>query len=428
MSPSRTVHPRSVDDVCSLVGEATADGLRVKAPGAGHSFSPIALTDGVMVSTARLNDVVSVDPTSGRVTVEAGTTFRRLNPILHACGLALPNLADIDGQTIAGAIATGTHGTGGRRQGIAAAVTDLDIVLPDGSLISCSTDHDPDLFAAARVGLGAVGIVARVTIRCVPAFLLHAMETAMPLDVVMDNLEDLVDDNDHFAFCWFPHTSVTRTRRHNRVPDGTSPEPLSSARAWLDDELLATSAFGLVNIVSNRHRSWVPRINQLAARAQRHREYIDDSYRVFGSSPGVPFREMEWAVPRERLPDVLAQIRSWLSRGRAPVSFPIEVRFCGSDDIWMSTAFERESAYIAVRQYAAMEYEPYFSAVETIASAAEGRPHWGTIHHLGVDELRPRYPRFGDFLTVRRRVDPDGVFTNPHLDRVLGPASDGRAR
>jgi FAD-linked oxidoreductase len=426
MTPRRTVHPRSVDDLQSVVAEATAEGLRVKAPGAGHSFTPIAVTDGVMVSSARLNDVVSVDAATGLVTVEAGMTLRRLNPILHSYGLALPNLGDIDGQTIAGAIATGTHGTGIRRQGIAAAVTALDIVLADGSLVSCSERDEPALFAAGRVGLGAVGVVGRVTLQCVPAFLLHAIEAPMPLDLVLDNLDDLVDDNDHFEFYWFPHTTLTSTRRNNRVPAETPREPLSRTRAWVDDGLLANTVFGWVNRVATRHRSWVPRINQVSARALTRREYIDDSYRVFVSPRRVPFREMEWAVPRDRIRDVLGRVRRWLDRARMTVSFPIEVRFSGSDDIWMSTGFERENAYIAVHQYVAMEYEPYFSAVEAIASAEGGRPHWGKIHHLGAGDLRPRYPRFDDFLDVRARVDPGGAFSNPYLDRVLGRAESPR--
>jgi L-gulono-1,4-lactone dehydrogenase len=426
MSPVRTVHPRSVGDLRSVVAEATAEGLRVKAPGSGHSFTPIALTDGVMVSLARLNAVVSVEPGSGLVTVEPGITLHRLNPILHSYGLALPNLGDIDGQTIAGAIATGTHGTGIRRQGIAAAVTALDLVLPDGSLVSCSDQEEPALFAAARVGLGAVGVIGGVTLQCAPAFLLQAIEEPMPLDLVLDNLDDLVEDNDHFEFYWFPHTTLTSTKRNNRVPAETAREPLSRPRAWVDDELLANTVFGWVNQVATRHRSWVPRMNRVAARALTQREYIDDSYRVFVSPRRIPFREMEWAVPLDRVRDVLGQVRSWLDRGRTTVSFPIEVRFSGGDDIWMSPAFERESAYIAVHQYVAMEYEPYFSAVETIASAAGGRPHWGKIHHLGADDLRPRYPRFDDFRAVRARVDPGGAFSNPYLDRILGPPESAR--
>jgi FAD-linked oxidoreductase len=420
-TPVRVARPRSVDELCAVVAEATQQGIRMKVPGNGHSFTPIALTDGVLIAPHRLDDVTSIDESTGLVTVEGGMPFYRLNRILDEHGLALPNLGDIDQQTIAGAISTGTHGTGIRRQGIAAAVEGLDLVLPNGSLISCSANEGQELFAAARVGLGAVGVIARVTLRCVPAFLLHAMEGPMPLDVVLGNIHDLVEHNDHIEFYWFPHTSTTSVKRNNRVPAGTSRDPLPKARAWIDDQLLSNKAFGALNKVVAHHRSWIPRMNQVSARALTAREYIDDSYRVFISPRRVRFRETEWAVPRDRLVDVLLDIESWIDAGNDTISFPVEVRFAAGDDIWLSTGYHRDNAYIAVQHYEAIDYEPYFRAVQDIAAAAGGRPHWGKLHFFDAETLRPLYPRFDDFLAIRRHVDPSGSFTNDYLDRVLGP-------
>jgi FAD-linked oxidoreductase len=417
----RVDRPRSIDELCAIVSEATGQGLRVKVPGSGHSFTPIAVTDGVLIAPQRLDDVCSIDESTGLVTVESGIPLYRLNRILDEHGLALPSLGDIDWQTIAGAISTGTHGTGIRRQGIAAAVEGLDLVRPTGSLVSCSANESPELFGAARVGLGAIGIIARVTLRCVPAFLLHAMEGPMPLDIVLGNIDDLVEYNDHFEFSWFPHTSTTSVKRNNRVPAGTSRDPLPKARAWIDDELLSNKALGALNKVVSHHRSWIPRLNQVSSRALTAREYIDDSYRVFVSPRRVRLRETEWAVPRDRLVNVLLDIKSWIDAGNDTISFPVEIRFAAGDDIWLSTGYHRDNAYIAVHHYEAIDYQPYFRAVQDIAAAAGGRPHWGKLHFLDVEALRPRYPRFDDFLAIRRQVDPCGSFTNDYLDRVLGP-------
>jgi L-gulono-1,4-lactone dehydrogenase len=417
------VHPRSVDDLCSVVAEATEQGLRVKAHGSGHSFTPIACTDGVLIRPTRLDDVHCIDESTGPVTIEAGMRLYQLNRILREHRLALPNLGDIDRQTIAGAISTGTHGTGARYQGLAAAVIGLELVMPDGSLVPCSATEHPELFAAARVGLGAVGIIARVTLQCVPALLLHAMEGPMPLDVVLDNIDELVDGNDHFEFYWFPHTSMTLVKRNNRVPRGTEREPLSRARSWFDDDLLSNKVFGALNKLVTHRRSWTPMVNQVAARALTAREYIDHSDRVFVSPRNVRFREAEWAVPRGRVVDVLLAIKSWVDAGNDTISFPVEVRFSAGDDIWLSTGYHRDNAYVAVHHYEHIEYDAYFRAVQEIAADADGRPHWGKVHYLDAETLRPRYPRFDDFVAVRNQVDPHGAFTNDHLDHILGPPS-----
>ncbi|HEY6738346.1 MAG TPA: D-arabinono-1,4-lactone oxidase, partial [Actinopolymorphaceae bacterium] len=316
---------------------------------------------------------------------------------------------------------TGTHGTGLGFGGLAAQVHGLELVLADGSIVRCGPDTRPDLFAAARVGLGALGVITAVTLRCEPAYALHAVERPMPLDQVLGDLDRLVADNDHFEFYWFPHTARTLTKSNNRVPDGTDARPLSPLRAWLDDHFLSNSVFEYTNRLCTVLPSLTPLTNGIATRALAAREYIDRSYRVFCSPRRVVFRETEWALPRAALPDVLRELDRWIERTGARVSFPVEVRFAPADDIWLSTAHGRETAYVAVHQYHRVPYERYFRAVEAIALDAGGRPHWGKLHWCDAERLRKLYARFDDFRAVRDDVDPERVFANPYLGRVLGP-------
>ncbi len=392
----------------------------MKAVGRGHSFNDIALTDGVLISLDGLRGVREVDRSTGRVTVGAGTPLHELNEWLAVEGLALRNLGDIDRQTVAGAISTGTHGTGLQFGGLATQVVGLDLVLADGSTVTCSSAQQPDLFAAARVGLGALGVIASATLACVEAFALHAVETPMALDEVLERLDELAATNEHFEFYWFPHTGGTLSKRNNRVTPGSSPGPLRPLRRFFYDEVLSNGIFELTNRLGSLARRTIPPVNRLATRLLPRREYVDASYRVFTSPRRVRFREMEYAIPAEAVRDVAREIARWLERSGERVSFPLEVRFGAADDIWLSTAFGRTSAYVSVHQYHGMDHRRWFEAAEAILWSAGGRPHWGKMHTRVAADLRTRYPRFEDYLAVRRHLDPAGAFSNPYLDRVLG--------
>jgi L-gulonolactone oxidase len=339
---------------------------------------------------------------------------------LWQLGLSMTNLGDIDVQTISGAISTGTHGTGAKFGGIATQVRALDLVLADGSTLTCSADENPDVFAAARVGLGAVGVLATVTLQCEPAFALAAAEGPASLDEVLDDLDENVQGNDHFEFYWFPHTRRVLTKRNNRVLAGTELRPIGRFRHWLDDEFLSNQLFDGVNRLTSRRPGMIPRVNGIAARLLGARDYIDRSHRVFASVRTVRFREMEYAVPRAAVPQMLAEIERYLAASGEHIGFPVEVRFAAADDIWLSTASGRDSGYIAVHQYHRRDYESYFRAVEAIAKDVDGRPHWGKLHFRDADSLRTAYPHFDDFVAVRDKLDPQRVFGNDYLTRVLG--------
>lgn len=418
--PAQVAVPRDVDELAATVAGASAAGTRVKAVGSGHSFTPVATTDGVQVRLDHLSGVLTADAVTGRVTVGAGTPLHVLNPALQALGLALPNLGDIDRQTISGAIATGTHGSGARYQGIASAVTGLVLVLADGSPLRCSADEEPDVFAAARVGLGALGVVSQVELQCVPAFRLHAQEHGADLHDVLASVHDDVARHDHVDMHWFPHTDRVLVKHNDRVAAQAGGRPLPAWRATLDDDLLSNRFFEVVNRVSTRWPRIVPRLNQLTSRTLSARDYTDDSWKVFCSSREVRFRESEYAVPRAAVGDVVLALRDWVDRHDVSLPFPVELRFTGADDIWLSTGYERENAYVAVHQYHRMDDGGVFAAFEAIVAEHQGRPHWGKLHTLGADRLGELYPRFADFLAVRDRLDPGRTFTNDHLRHVLG--------
>ncbi|MBO0732251.1 MAG: FAD-binding protein [Acidimicrobiaceae bacterium] len=420
------VHPHDVEEVAGLVRAATSGGRRVKAIGAGHSFTGIGSPEDVQVVLDRMTGVEAASTETGLVTVRAGTPLHQLNDELARLGLAMTNLGDIDVQTISGAISTGTHGTGKRFPGLGAQVAGLEMVVADGSVVSCSADEEPELWSAARVGLGALGLVTAVTLQTVPAFAMRAEEGPMGLDELLARFDELADTTDHFEAYWFPHTQRAFVKRNTRLAagEGSTPLPrwpLPRWREWLDDEFLANTVFGWTIEVGKRLPSTVPPLNRFAAWAVGSRTFTDRSDRVFTSPRRVRFCEMEYAVPQEAATEVIAEVVGVIERSGMHISFPVELRVAAADDIPLSTAADRDGAYLAFHLPAATDYRRYFSLVASVLDRYAGRPHWGKLHDLDAETLRGRYPRFDEFLAVRDRVDPTGVWSNGYLDRVLGP-------
>ena len=414
--------PADETEVSAVLRRAASAGLPVRPMGAGHSFTPIAATDGISLRLDRMSGLRRVEVDSGRVTLGAGTRLRDLPALLEPYGLALENMGDIDHQSIAGAISTGTHGTGAGFTGLAGQVVGLRIALADGSVVDCSSVERPELFEAARVGLGAFGVLTEVTVQCVPAFLLEANEHPEPLDAVLDGFAERMTAADHVEFYWFPHTDTALVKANRRLPLDAERSPVPRWRSLIDDELLANGVFAGTCLAGTVAPRVVPAVNRVAAHLVSDRSYTDLSHRVFTAPRRVRFREMEYALPREELPDVLRAIRTLISASRWRISFPLEIRVAAADDVWLSTAYRRPTAYVAVHRYHREPFAEYFTAVEDLFLGVTGRPHWGKLHTRDADYLRLAYPRFDDALRVRAEVDPGGLFANPYLDRVLGPA------
>jgi L-gulonolactone oxidase len=416
--PSRVERPSSEEEIVSIVKAAGAAREPVKVAGAGHSFTDIACTTGRLISLDGYARVLGVDPDARTVTVQAGMRLERLNAELSARGLALENLGDIAYQSVAGAIATATHGTGARVGNLATQVSALRLVTADGSIMECSAEADLEVFRAAQVSLGALGVISTVTLRCVPAFNLHALEEPRRLEEIVEHLDALVDGNDHFEFFWFPHTDVALAKTNNRTESAAAPR--GRLRSWVDDILLENRAFGAVARLGRARPAWIPPLARLTGRLLSRSELVDRSDRVFASARLVRFAEMEYAIPRATVVDAIREVRGFIERRDLRVNFPVEVRFVAPDDILLSTANSRETACVAVHLFQRMDYEPYFRGVERIMDSFQGRPHWGKIHFQTAETLGPRYPAWNRFAAVRARLDPEGLFRNAYLDRVLG--------
>lgn len=426
-SPSARSAPTTVAEVSETVARASELGTRVKCVGAGHSFTPAAATDGVLVSLDDLTGVESIVPNRGPdgrpdgadVTVWAGTRLHRLGPLLWDLGLAQPNLGDFAEQSLAGAVSTGTHGTGRSAPGLPATVVGLQLVTADGSVLTCSRESNPEVFEAARLGLGALGVITKMTIRCVPAFTLAAEEQPWTLSAALADLEGFARSADHAEFFWFPHTDAITVKRNTRLAGDAELRPVGRLQELVSDEFLSNEAFDLLCRAATRRPGLTPRLNRFASAALSARRYTDRSYRVFASPRRVRFREMEYAVPVEAAATVLRDLRDTIDRAGVVTPFPVEVRFAAADDVWLSTAYRREVCYIAVHQYHRMDHTELFRLAEEIFLAAGGRPHWGKMHTRTSADLAAVVDRFDDFVAVRDRLDPDRVFGNEYTQRVL---------
>jgi L-gulono-1,4-lactone dehydrogenase len=416
--PAALERPAAVGEVVGAVERAVAAGRCVRVAGSGHSFTGAVLTDGALLSLDRMGALLDADPGTGLVRVEAGITLHALNQALAEHALAMPNLGDIDEQSIAGAISTATHGTGVTLRNLSAQVRGLRLVTASGEVREIDGGED---LLAARVAIGALGIVTEVTLQTVPAFTLRGVDAPVALAEVLDGLDERVAGHRHFEFFIFPHADNALTRTNDVVDE--PPRPRSKLRAYVDDVLLGNVAFQLACAIGRTFPRAIPSLNRLVTRLSGATTRVDRSDRIFASPRKVRFTEMEYALPRPVAADAVRAIKA--TAERYAVNFPIEVRVVAPDDALLSPAHERETVYVAVHMFKGMEWEPYFRAVEAIADEHGGRPHWGKRHFQTGATLAARYPAWERFAAVRERMDPGGVFSNAYTDRVLGPARAG---
>jgi len=417
--PAEIVSPRNREELSEAIATAAAAGRKVSVAGSGHSFTAAALTDGALLRIEALQGVLDADPGSGLVRVGAGTVLADLNEELARIGLAMENLGDIDRQTIAGAISTGTHGTGAKLRNISAQVEGLELVLADGSARSLSAATHPELLRAARVGVGALGAISAVTLRCVPAFTLDRVDTPRPREEVLDRFQESADANDHFELFTFPYADSALVLERNRT--GAPARPRGRVGAYLNDVVLENWALEALSATGKRFPGTIPSLSRLAGRLASGSRTVDRSDRVFANDRRVRFTEMEYGVPREHGPEAARRVVEWVRSNRYPVFFPIEMRVAAGDDALLSPSHERDTAYIAVHQYRGMEWRPYFEAVEEIMGSYGGRPHWGKRHFQTAATLAPLYPAWAEFQAARDELDPGRVFSNEYAERVLGP-------
>jgi L-gulono-1,4-lactone dehydrogenase len=417
--PGAIAYPRGVEEVVAVVEEAARRNQKVRAVGAGHSFTPAVLTDGLLLSLDRLDRVLDVDRDRGLVHVEAGIRLHALNESLASHGLAMENLGDVDVQSIAGATSTGTHGTGSRLPNISAAVHALEIVTAGGSVLEVSEATDPDAWRAARIAIGSLGVITTMTLKVVPAFTLRGIDGPEPLGEVLSSLDERIDTNEHFEFYTFPHSPLAHVRSNNRVEE--VPRPWSKRKEWFENVFLRNYVLGSILRLERRFPATIPALNRLVPKVGRRTERVDASYRIFASPRLFRFTEMEYAIPRSGAAEAVRAVRGIADRKELKVSMPIEVRFVAPDDAFLSPSAGRETCYVAVHAFERTPWEAYFRAVEEVMDSFQGRPHWGKRHFQTAATLAPRYPDWERFQAVRNRLDPGRLFTNSYVRAVLGP-------
>ncbi len=409
--------PGSGEQLAQVLADAARDGKAVRMAGAGHSFSPLVASDGVIVSLDKLQGVIDVDAATNVARVHAGTRLHALGAALAQRGLAMENLGDINVQSIAGATSTGTHGTGLGFGNLATQIAALKFLTADGREVIASPEENPELFAGGRIGLGSLGVLTEVSLRLVPAFRLRLERDRMDLEECLAQADALVAANRSFEFYWLPHTESVLTKKWNTTDAPV--DPMGFGR-WVSDVLLENKAFGLLCDIGKAVPSWCPSLSRLCASLISHGEQVDASWSMLSTVRQVRFNEMEWSVPASRGADALREIKALIARREFPLMFPLEYRWVKGDDIWLSPDFARDSVHISVHQYRGMPFERYFEAVQAICLNHGGRPHWGKVHSLRSSQLSSLYPRWDEFLALRERMDPSGRFLTPYLRGLFG--------
>ncbi|MCB0829336.1 MAG: FAD-binding protein [Solirubrobacterales bacterium] len=415
--PRDFIRVSGVRELSEVVAAAGSAGRQITTVGSGHSFTPTALSNDLLLDISRIAGVISVDRDSGLVEVGAGTILADLNRELDHLGLAMPNLGDIDRQTIAGAVSTGTHGTGISLPNISAQIESLKLMGADGEIRELKAGTDELL--AARVGVGSLGVLVAVTLRTVPAFNLHRVDAPMDLDEVLSGFDRLTGENEHFEFFVFPYTRTALTLSRNRTDRPLAPR--SDADRFLGDVVIENGLGDFALRLTGRFPSSIPTMARYSTHFMSQSEQIDVSHRVFANYRTIRFNEMEYALPVESGPEVLDRVLALIEGESFPLAMPIECRVSAGDDALISQAHGRPTVYIAVHQHQTMEYEPYFREIEKIFREYDGRPHWGKLHFREAADLAPSFPRWDEFQAVRDDLDPNRTFSNAYVNRVLGP-------
>jgi FAD-linked oxidoreductase len=409
--------PDSGPKLAQLLADATRDGQSVRMVGAGHSFSPLVASDGVIVSLDKLQGIIDVDASTRVARVHAGTRLYTLGAALAQRGLAMENLGDIDVQSIAGATSTGTHGTGLGFGNLATQVAALKFVTADGREIVASPTENPPLFDGGRIALGSLGVLIEVSLRLVPAFRLRLERGRMDLEDCLAQADALVAANRSFEFYWLPHTETVLTKKWNTTD---APVDRMGFGRWVSDVLLENTAFGFLCDIGKAVPSLCPPLSRFCASLVSPSEQVDASWSMLSTVRQVRFNEMEWSVPAARGADALREIKALIARREFPLMFPLEVRWVRGDAIWLSPNHGRDSVHISVHQYRGMPFEAYFDAVQAICLNHGGRPHWGKVHSLKAAQLSRLYPRWDDFMALREKMDPKGLFLTPYVRGLFG--------
>ncbi|WDL99387.1 D-arabinono-1,4-lactone oxidase [Alicyclobacillus sp. ALC3] len=415
--PQQVVYPTSVDQVVEVVQRCNREGRTLRLVGSGHSFTALVHTTDILMSLDHLAGIIEISQIEQTATVWAGTKLKALGELLFNHGLAQENLGDINVQSVAGAISTGTHGTGVTLGTLATQVVRITAVLGNGEVVTCSADDNADLFHALQVSLGSIGVIVQVTLRLIPAYRLVYESSRVTLDDCLSQLEDLKQNNRHIEFYCFPYSRTVQLKRMNRTD---SPVSDHGFKDYFNKVVMENYVFGALSGCCKTAPGLTRTVSRLSASSVPVGREVNWSHRLFATPRLVRFNEMEYNIPAEHMAAAIREVLEYIERERIAVHFPIECRFVRGDDIWLSPAYGRDSAYIAVHMYRGMPYESYFHGVEAIMKRFGGRPHWGKLHYRAGADIAAQYPKWGAFHAVRQTADANGVLLNDYLRRLFG--------
>jgi FAD-linked oxidoreductase len=417
-SPRHIAYPNDETALCATV--RGADGA-VRAIGSGHSFSPVAACDGTLISLDRVSGIVGHDASAPSATVKAGTKIHALGRPLHDLGLGLKNQGDIDRQSIAGALSTGTHGTGRELPCLAAELRAFRLIAADGGAMTCSATENAEIFEAGRVSLGLFGVLSEVTLSLRKAYHLKEEGWTMSASDALRDLAQHRDGNRHFEFFWFPYSDMVVAKKLNET-DEPAPAPLTPEQLAARGEAMSADqrAFQAGCEIARFIPAANPSLHKLFTQAAAGKPKVRWSHEIFPSPRNVRFNEMEYSVPAGKGADCARELVEIIRGQKIATAFPLEFRFIAKDDIWLSPFFGRDSVSISVHQYHKQPEAGLFGAAEAVFKRYDGRPHWGKMHTAGPRELAALYPRFEDFRSLRRKLDPRGKFLTPYLAAIMG--------
>lgn len=410
-------YPKTEEELRSIVVQAAQEGKTIRVVGEGHSFSPLIETEAYIVSLRHLSGLIAIDKAEGRVTAWAGMSIKDCNQALYEQGMAMINLGDIDVQSLAGATATGTHGTGMEFGNLSSEMVGFRLLTAAGAFLDCSSEEHPDIFAAGRISLGALGIITQITFNIIPAYKLEYTSKAGLFEETMPQIASYNQENRNFEYYYFPYSETLQLKISNVTDKPVKHNPVL---AYLNDVVMENGVFGLVTKIGSIFPSLKKVISRSIAKSFPRGTTVHYSHKVYATVRQVRFKEMEYNIPLEHFDACMREVKAAIEEQDFFVFFPVECRFVKADDCWLSPAYQRDSAYIAVHTIPNMPHHPYFAAMEAIFKRYNGRPHWGKMHERYAADLAPVYERWEDFLALRTQLDPQGLFLNSYLKRLFG--------
>lgn len=415
-SPNEMLFPDSEEAIQKIVKRALDEKKKIRVIGSGHSFTKLCITDHILISLDKYQGIVQVDKSKNQAIVKGGTKLKKLGQLLHTEGLAMENLGDIDAQSIAGTISTGTHGTGTSFGTISTQVRAIRFVNGSGEIVQCSEENNRELFKAAQVSLGVLGIITQITLQCMPSYKLKMEYNKSTLTEVLKNYKTLNQEIRNFECYWMPYTDAVLTKKASITNNEIDKIGLSS---FFQEVILENVGFKILCELANWFPSKNRWVSKTSAATLGHHVKTAYSHQTYATVRAVKFNEMEYNIPVDAYAEVMKAVQDSFEENDFRVHFPIENRFVKGDDIYLSPAYGRDSAYIACHVYSKKPFHEYFKKMEDIFKAYDGRPHWGKLHTRTAREFHEIYPMMNEFLKHRKEHDSEKIFTTKYLQSIL---------